>query len=62
MHQKQIEERFLQFTNIGYSESILLIILNVMELSASIADLIQGKVEELELEMFDLKNEILLKS
>ena len=33
-----------------------------MEIAACIADLVQGKAEELELEILDLKNDILLKS
>ena len=33
-----------------------------MEMAACIADFVQGKTEELELEMLDLKNDILLKS
>ena len=33
-----------------------------MEIAACIADFVQGKTEELELEMLDLKNDILLKS
>lgn len=33
-----------------------------MEIAACIADFVQGKTEELELEILDLKNDILLKS
>lgn len=64
--QKQFEERFLQFTNIEPIVSFCInpftCQINVMELAACIADLVQGKAEELELEILDLKNDILLKS
>ena len=33
-----------------------------MEVAACIADFVQGKTEEVELEILDLKNDILLKS
>ncbi|KAK5648776.1 hypothetical protein RI129_003668 [Pyrocoelia pectoralis] len=67
--QKQFEERFLQFTNI---QPIVSFCINPFTLPnkcngtshmyCSIADLVQGKAEKLELEILDLKNDILLKS
>lgn len=64
--QKQVEERFSQFRNIEPIVSFCInpftCQINVMELAAGISDLVQGKAEELELEILDLKNDIVLKS
>lgn len=63
---KQFEERFLQFKHIEPIVSFCInpftCQINVMEIAACIADFVQGKTEELELEILDLKNDILLKS
>ena len=62
---KQFEERFLQFTHIEPIVSFCInpftSQINVMEMVACIADFVQAKTEEVELEILDFKNYILVK-
>ena len=65
MVKKQFVERFLQFTHIEPIVSFCInpftCQINVMEMDACIAYFVQGKTEELELEILDLKNDIFAK-
>ena len=59
---KQFEGRFLQFRPIEPIVSFCInpftCQINVIKMAACIADFVQGKTEEVELEILDLKNDI----